>query len=91
MEENKLENKIDARIKKIVPQILKGSSFTDKKTTDTPTDNLQVVNRRYVNLNGPTSSRPTSSILGQFYFDTDDGAPRWWSGSTWVDASGNPA
>lgn len=63
--------------------------FTDRKITDTPTDNLAVVNRRYVNLNGATGSRPTSSVVGQYYFDTTLGKPIWWSGTAFVDATGS--
>lgn len=74
--EPELQKQIDTRIKKLVPQILKGSAFTDRKLTDTPTDNLQVVPRKYVNLNGTAASRPTSSVavMGQFYYATDVGS-----------------
>lgn len=85
------EQDIKKLIKKTVKEELQSGFFTARKLTDTPTDTLQVVNRKYVNLNGATTNRPTSSVVGQFYFDTDDGAPRWWSGSTWVDSSGSPA
>jgi hypothetical protein len=45
MLENKdIENLIDERIKKVF-------SFTARKITDTPTDDLMTVNRKYVNLN----------------------------------------
>lgn len=76
---------IDAEIK----EQMKNGLFTAKKTTDTPTDALSPVNRRYVNLNGVSASRPTSSILGQFYFDTTLGQPIWWDGTSFVDADGN--
>lgn len=82
---------IDARIRLIVPEILKGQAYGERKVTDTPTDALMVVNRRFVTLNGTTAQRPTGSITGQMYFDTDDGAPRWWDGTTWVDSTGTPA
>lgn len=62
-----------------------------KKVGDTPTDNLQVVNRKFVTMNGPTINRPKGSILGQFYFDTSltaNGKPIYWNGSGWVDATG---
>lgn len=75
---------------KIVKDYLKSSAFTDRKLTDDPTDPLMVVNRKFVTLNGATSERPTGSILGQPYFDTTIGKPVWWSGSTFVDANGNP-
>jgi len=68
-----IKNYIDERIKKIVPELLKGSAFTDRKLGDTPTDNLSLVPRKYVNLNGVLASRPTSSVatMGQQYFATD--------------------
>lgn len=86
-------------LKKIVREVaaqeieeqLKSGLFTSRKLTDTPSDALQVVNRKYVNLNGATGSRPVSSILGQFYFDTSLGYPIWWSGTTWVKSDGTPA
>lgn len=79
------------QIKKVVADYLKSSAFTDRKLTDLPTDPNQVVPRRYVTLNGATAGRPTGSVLGQFYFDTTIGKPVWWSGSTWVDATGSAA
>lgn len=99
-ENNKTEsnqNK-DVALKKMVKEIaaetvreeLKSGLFTARKLTDTPTDSLSLVNRKFVTLNGVTGSRPTSSILGQYYFDTTLGRPVWWDGSTWVDADGTP-
>jgi len=65
--------------------------FSQSKIGDTPTDNLQLTNRRYVNMNGTTSSRPNSSIatLGQQYFDTTIGRPLFWNGTNWIDAAGS--
>jgi len=87
-----LEKKIDERVKKILEQKSKSLSFTEKKVTDTPTDSLQVVNRKYVTLNGTSANRPTSSVLGQQYFDTTlasgRGKPVWWNGTGFVDATG---
>jgi len=90
--DNELQRQIDERIKAMVPQILKGSGFTDRKVTDIPTDSLQVVNRKYVTMNGTTANRPTSSVIGQRYFDTTLNKPVWVGNSfTWVDSSGSPA
>lgn len=63
-----------------------------KKIGDTPTDNLQLVNRKFVTMNGTTTNRPTSSITGQFYLDTSlatNGKPIWWNGKGWIDATGS--
>ena len=73
---------------RIVKEYLQSSAFTDRKLTDTPTDAFQVVNRQYVTLNGVTASRPTSSVLGQFYYDTTINRPVWWNGTSWVKADG---
>ena len=73
MDDAKLTQKIREESLKVVQQYLKSSAFTDRKLTDTPTDSLQVVNRKFVTLNGVTGSRPTGSILGQYYFDTTIG------------------
>ncbi len=75
-------------IVKIIREYNKTSGFTDRKLTDSPTDALAVVNRRYVTLNGATGSRPPSPVTGQFYFDTSLGKPIWWSGANWVLATG---
>ena len=85
MEPNELNRKIDERIR----IYLKGPGFTDRKLADTPTDDLMVVNRKYATLNGISANRPTSSVVGQFYFDTTLGQPIWWDGTSFVDADGN--
>lgn len=95
MEENNgfpdenLNRKIDERVK----HLLKGGLFTQRKITDTPTDNLSVTNKKYVNLFGPTSSRPISSVahLAQKYFDTTIGRPIYFNpnSSVWTDGAGS--
>lgn len=82
---------VDERALKIIKEYMKTSAFTDRKLTDTPTDSLSVVNRKFVTLNGVTASRPTGSILGQSYFDRTLGYPVWWNGSTWVKYDGTLA
>lgn len=37
---------------------------------------------------GDTASRPLSRFIGTCYFDTTIGKPIYWSGSSWVDATG---
>lgn len=91
MENEKIIKLIDERIRKIVPEYMKSSAFTDRKLTDTPTDSLSVVNRKYVTLNGTVSSRPTSSVatVGQRYFATDTGISMTYTGSNWRDGVGS--
>jgi len=79
-----INKQIDDRIKKFVPEYLKQSAFKNRKLTDMPTDALQVVPRKFVTLNGPTSLRPTGSITGQYYFDTTINQAINWSGSEWI-------
>lgn len=82
--------KVDERIRQLLPKLLSSSAFMQRKLTDTPSDNLQVVNRKYVTLNGASSSRPTSSIIGQFYYDTTINKPIWWTeDGCFKDAAGN--
>lgn len=80
-------------ILKIIREYNRSSGFTDRKLTDTPSDALQVVPRKYVTNNGPTASRPTASVIGQPYFDTSlasgRGKPVWWNGTGFVDATGS--
>ena len=85
MERENIIKIIDERIKLKAPS----DSFTARKVTDTPTDALSVVPRKYVTMNGNTASRPTSSVVGQFYLDTDLGMPVWWDGTGFIDAQGN--
>lgn len=81
-----LDTKIEAGVKKV----LGSTGFTARKITDTPTDALQVVNRKFVTANGATASRSTAPVIGQFFFDTSIGKPVWWNGSGWVLATGSP-
>lgn len=78
---------------KIIREYNKSTGFSDRKLTDTPTDALAVVNRKYVTNNGPSSRRPIASVIGQQYFDTSlaggNGKPVWWQGNGFVDATGN--
>lgn len=76
-------------VQDIIRDFLQSSAFTGRTLTDTPTDNFSVVSRKYVNLNGTTANRPTSSVVGQRYFDTTIGRPVYWNGNTFVDGAGS--
>lgn len=69
----------------------KTSAFTDRKLTDMPTDDLQVVPRKFVTLNGVVASRPTSSVavLGQSYFAVDTKIPMVFDGTSWRNGVGS--
>ncbi len=71
--DDEMTNKIKELIRKEVPTILKGTAYTDRKLGDTPTDNLSLVPRKYVNLSGVLAGRPTSSVatMGQRFFATN--------------------
>ena len=73
----------------IVKDYLKTSAFTDRKLTDNPTDGLQVTPRKYVTRNSTTTLRPTTSVLGEFYFDTTVNRTATWNGTNYQDAAGN--
>jgi len=75
--DDELTKKIKDIVRKEVPEILKGSAFTDRKLTDTPTDDLSVVPRKYVTMNGSVAGRPINSVTSQFYFNTDTNTPMW--------------
>jgi len=83
------EEDIKKLIRDEVKNQLKGGLFTARKLTDTPTDRNQVVPRGYVTRNSTTALRPTTSVLGESYFDTTVSKPVWWSGSSYKDAAGN--
>lgn len=89
---NQIDDKMKRAILDIVQSYLKSSAFTDRKLTDTPTDALQIVNRKYVTNNGNTANRPTASVIGQPYLDMSlaagNGKPVWFNGTGWIDAAG---
>lgn len=89
--DTELEKEIKIMIKEEVEKILRGSAFTDRKLTDTPTDNLSVVNRRYVTLNGTVANRPKSSVatVGQPYYATDTFIPMTYSTEGWRNGAGS--
>lgn len=87
----KIKEIIVQEIKRLVPEILQGSAFTDRKLTDTPTDNLSVVNRKYVTNNGTVANRPLSSVavVGQPYYATDTFIPMTYSAQGWRNGVGS--
>lgn len=91
MDKTEINKLIDERIKELFPIYLRSTAFTNKKITDTPTDNLQVVPRGYVNLNGAVTSRPTSSVatVGQFYLATDTNIPMRYTIGGWRNGVGS--
>lgn len=75
----------------IIKEYMQSTAFTNRKITDTPTDNLSVVNRRYVNLNGAVADRPKSSVasVGQSYYATDTNIPMTYSAGGWRNGVGS--
>jgi len=45
---------------------------------------------KFAQTSGPSSSRPTSPVVGLQYYDTDLIQPIWYNGTEWTDALGNP-
>lgn len=90
-QDNDLKKQIQETSLATIREYMKSSAFTDRKLTDTPTDALSVVNRKYVNLNGVVASRPTSSVatVGQNYFATDTNIPMTYNGTNWVNGVGS--
>lgn len=91
-QENNINQDMVKKLKDMVVETVKNyqksEQFIQRNVVDKPTDSFSIANRQYVNLNGVSSSRPTGSVLGQFYFDTTIGKPVWWNGSAFVDATG---
>lgn len=69
----------------------RASGFTVRKITDTPTDLLATVNKKYVTLNGTVANRPKSSVasVGQAYYATDTGIPMTYSAEGWRSGTGS--
>lgn len=84
-----MNEELQQQVIQIIKKYLAQGAFTDRKVTDLPTDALQVVPRKYVTRNFTTALRPTTSIIGEFYYDTTIHKPVWWSGSNYRDAAGN--
>lgn len=78
----------EQKITEIIKRYLQTGGFTDRKLTDTPTDDYQVVNRKYVNSHGLLAARPTA-VTGQRYFATDTGIPMVYDGSSWRNGVGS--
>lgn len=92
-ERKELNENIKQVALKTIRDYMQSGAFTDRKVTDTPQESFSVVNREYVTLNGPTSTRPLSSVAGQSYLDmtlaSGRGKPVWWNGTGFVDATGS--
>lgn len=90
---NTPNSNLDDKIRAVVTDFLQSGAFIKRKITDTPTEALSFVNRKYVTLNGISGNRPTSSVIGQSYFDTSlasgRGKPVWWNGTGFVDGTGS--
>jgi len=76
---------LSEEIKKAIREYNKTGAFTDRKLTDTPTDDLSVVNRKFVTMNGTTL--PSSPVTGQMFFSSVISQPTWYNGTDWVDAT----
>lgn len=87
MQNEAIKKFVEETVDREIKEQLGGGLFTLRKTTDTPPDSLSVVNRRYVNLNGTSLTRPNASIIGQQYFDTTINKPIFADGNNWRDAT----
>lgn len=85
------ENAIRRLIQDVVRKELNSGLFTARKLTDLPTDSFQVVNRKFVTLNGTVANRPNSSVavVGQHYFPTDTNIPMTYDGTRWRNGVGS--
>lgn len=90
-ENNFTDEELDRKIDKRVKYLLKGELFTQRKITDTPTEALSLVNKRYVTLNGVVADRPKSSVasVGQSYYATDTNIPMTYSAGGWRNGVGS--
>ncbi len=88
MEENDIKKLIK---EEVVKEVSKQQGFTARKTTDTPTDYLSLVNRRFVTLSSNLTARPVSSVavVAQFFFDTTANTPIWYTVAGWRNSVGS--
>ena len=77
--------------KETFKKLSKSGTFTDRKVTDTPTDSLSLVNRRFVTLSSNIGARPVSSVAvaGQRFFDTTNNIPIWYTVAGWRNSVGS--
>lgn len=90
MEKDEIIKMIDEQALKVVTSYFKQNGFIDRKLADTPTDDLMVTPRKYVNMFGSVASRPQNSVIGQQFFNTTVGYPIFRnSNNAWVSATGS--
>ena len=84
MDENEVKNLIKEEVSKQM-------GFIARKVTDTPTDALSLVNRRFVTLSSNLGARPVSSVVvvGQRFFDTTNNTPIWYTTAGWRNSVGS--
>lgn len=87
-QENNIKKLIEEEVKK---QLKKSDSFTSRKISDTPTDSLGLVNKKFVTMNGSVATRISSSVatVGRFYLDTNTNIPMWKVTAGWVNGVGS--
>ena len=85
------EKKVEEIALKVIQKYNKTGAFTDRKLTDTPTDALSLVNRRFVTLSSNIGARPVSSvaIVGQPFFDLTSSIPMTYSVGGWRNGVGS--
>ena len=79
-------------IKKLIKEEMsKQTGFLVRKLTDTPTDALSLVNRRFVTLSSNLGARPVSSVavVGQRFYDLTNNTPIWYTTGGWRNSSGS--
>lgn len=91
-QELEFKKKVALEVQNVIKNYTSGGAFPDRKITDLPTDSFSVVNRKFATLNGSSANRPTSSVVGQQYFDTTLASGRGktitWNGTGFVDGTG---
>lgn len=81
----------EQQMMELIQKYMNQTGFSGRKLTDTPTDSLQMVNRKYVTQNGSVAGRPNSSVatIGQFYLDTNSNTPMWKVTAGWANGIGS--
>jgi hypothetical protein len=87
--ENNNEKITKEKVIEWVQEYLKSNAFTDRKLTDTPTDKNQIAPRGYITRSFTTANRPTTSVLGESYFDLTAHRTATWNGTNYQDPAGN--
>lgn len=90
---NRMTENDKIQIQEMIDKVVgRAIEYQTRKRGDTPTDDLQLTPRKYINMNGSVAGRPIGSVvqIGQKFFASDTNIPMWFTAQkTWVNGVGS--